>query len=270
MADEESEIRRMAEIADAINAILDADPVGDTPAQGAPVARDEAAKMENTSTQTGEAADNMPDDGLAANETNDANDAMAPEAAVIDANDDHNVADDLDAAIAAELGRDGDEAADGHFGPVPDIDFGADGPANNEIGREVRADSQLADLSLRMQDTLAEIRTGQLIHGADNQDMLAQMEAARDTIIAAMRAQIEQLNQETAERKAAISEHLQQLENQNSLLRDEMEIKILQFEDELKQIQQKYFENAVTDSDRLDRYREFLKYLLTERGTKID
>ena len=34
MADEESEIRRMAEIADAINAILDADPVGDTPAQG--------------------------------------------------------------------------------------------------------------------------------------------------------------------------------------------------------------------------------------------
>ena len=37
MADEESEIRRMAEIADAINAILDADPVGDTPAQGAPI-----------------------------------------------------------------------------------------------------------------------------------------------------------------------------------------------------------------------------------------
>ena len=33
MADEESEIRRMAEIADAINAIFDADPVGDTPAQ---------------------------------------------------------------------------------------------------------------------------------------------------------------------------------------------------------------------------------------------
>ena len=121
-----------------------------------------------------------------------------------------------------------------------------------------------------MQDTLAEIRTGNIIHGADNQDMLAQMTAARDAVVAAMRAQIEQLNQETVERKASISEHLQQLESQNSLLRDEMEIKILQFEDELKQIQQKYFENAVTDSDRLDRYREFLKYLLTERGTKID
>lgn len=267
MADEESEIRRMAEIADAINAILDADPVGDTPAQGAPIARDEAANTENTSTETIEAVDDMPDDSLAAN---DANDAIAPDAAITDANSDHHVADDLDAAIAAELGRDGDDAADGHFGPVPDIDFGADAPTNNEIGREVHADSQLADLSLRMQDTLAEIRTGNIIHGADSQDMLAQMTAARDAVVAAMRAQIEQLNQETAERKASISEHLQQLENQNSLLRDEMEIKILQFEDELKQIQQKYFETAVTDSDRLDRYREFLKYLLTERGTKID
>ena len=267
MADEESEIRRMAEIADAINAILDADPVGDTPAQGAPMARGEAATAENTSTETVEATDDMPDDSLAAN---DANDGIAPDAAIADANSNHHVADDLDAAIAAELGRDGDDAADGHFGPVPDIDFGTDAPTNNEIGREVRADSQLADLSLRMQDTLAEIRTGNIIHGADNQDMLAQMTAARDAVVAAMRAQIEQLNQETAERKAAISEHLQQLESQNSLLRDEMEIKILQFEDELKQIQQKYFENAVTDSDRLDRYREFLKYLLTERGTKID
>ena len=77
MADEESEIRRMAEIADAINAILDADPVGDTPAQGAPMARDEAATSENTSTETVEATDDMPDDSLAAN---DANDAIAPDA----------------------------------------------------------------------------------------------------------------------------------------------------------------------------------------------
>ena len=267
MADEESEIRRMAEIADAINAILDADPVGDTPAQGVPVARDDAVNTENASTETVEAAEDMRDGSQA---DSDANETLAPDTAMIDSDGDNSGADDLDAAIAAELGRDADDAADGHFGPVPDIDFGSDAPANNEIGREVRADSQLADLSMRMQDTLAEIRTGQLIHGADNQQMLAQMEAARDTIITAMRGQIEQLNQETAQRKAAISEHLQQLESQNSLLRDEMEVKILQFEDELKQIQQKYFENAVTDSDRLDRYREFLKYLLTERGTKID
>ena len=100
--------------------------------------------------------------------------------------------------------------------------------------------------------------------------MLAQMEAARDAVVGAMREKIDQLNAETASRKQTIMEQMQQLESQNSLLRDEMEIQILKFEDDLKDMQKKYLENAVTDSDRLDRYREFLKYLLTERGTKLD
>jgi hypothetical protein len=188
------------------------------------------------------------------------------------------MAGDLDAAIAAEMGAQNAPETSaampvedvGGFGPVPDIDFGAVAPTNNEIGREVHPDSHMADLSLRMQDTLSEIRSGLLIHGSSNQEMLAQMEAARDGIVAAMREKIEQLNTETASRKQAIMEHLEQLESQNSLLRDEMEIQVLKFEDELRAIQQKYFENTVTDGDRLDRYREFLKYLLTERGTKID
>lgn len=258
MADEESEIRRMAEIADAINAILDADPVGDTPAEGASSPRDA------TPTATPSAnPDNTPATIMADTSVDD----MAPD-----------MAGDLDAAIAAEMGAQNAPETSaatpaegaGDFGPVPDIDFGAVTPINNEIGREVHPDSQMADLSLRMQDTLAEIRSGSLIHGSSNREMLAQMEAARDGIVAGIREKIEQLNTETASRKQAIMEHLQQLESQNSLLRDEMEIQVLKFEDELKSIQQKYFENTVTDGDRLDRYREFLKYLLTERGTKLD
>jgi hypothetical protein len=258
MADEESEIRRMAEIADAINAILDADPVGDTPAEGA------SSPRNPTPTATPSA---NPDTTPAATRADASVDDMAD-----------NMAGDLDAAIAAEMGAQNAPETSaampvedvGGFGPVPDIDFGAVAPTNNEIGREVHPDSHMADLSLRMQDTLAEIRSGSLIHGSSNQEMLAQMEAARDGIVAAMREKIEQLNTETASRKQAIMEHLQQLESQNSLLRDEMEIQVLKFEDELKSIQQKYFENTVTDGDRLDRYREFLKYLLTERGTKLD
>ena len=262
MADEESEIRRMAEIADAINAILDADPVGDTPAEGA------SSPRNPTPTATPSA---NPDTTPAATRADASVDDMADEMAP-------DMAGDLDAAIAAELGAQNAPETSatmpaedaGDFGPVPDIDFGAVAPTNNEIGREVHPDSHMADLSLRMQDTLAEIRSGSLIHGSSNQEMLAQMEAARDGIVAAMREKIDQLNTETASRKQAIMEHLQQLESQNSLLRDEMEIQVLKFEDELKSIQQKYFENTVTDGDRLDRYREFLKYLLTERGTKLD
>ncbi|MCH1486137.1 MAG: hypothetical protein L7V29_01220 [Alphaproteobacteria bacterium] len=262
MADEESEIRRMAEIADAINAILDADPVGDTPAEGA------SSPRNPTPTTTPSA---NPDTAPAATRADASVDDMADDMTP-------DMAGDLDAAIAAEMGAQNAHETSGaipaedagDFGPVPDIDFGAVAPTNNEIGREVHPDSHMADLSLRMQDTLAEIRSGSLIHGSSNQEMLAQMEAARDGIVAAMREKIDQLNTETASRKQAIMEHLQQLESQNSLLRDEMEIQVLKFEDELKSIQQKYFENTVTDGDRLDRYREFLKYLLTERGTKFD
>ncbi|MDA8667222.1 hypothetical protein N9M29_05410 [Alphaproteobacteria bacterium] len=261
MADEESEIRRMAEIADAINAILDADPVGETPAEGA------SSPRNPTPTTPSANPDTTPAAARADASVDDMADNMAPD-----------MAGDLDAAIAAEMGAQNAPETSaamptedaGDFGPVPDIDFGAVAPTNNEIGREVHPDSHMADLSLRMQDTLAEIRSGSLIHGSSNQEMLAQMEAARNGIVAAMREKIDQLNTETASRKKAIMEHLQQLESQNSLLRDEMEIQVLKFEDELKSIQQKYFENTVTDGDRLDRYREFLKYLLTERGTKLD
>lgn len=248
MADEESEIRRMAEIADAINAILDADPVGDTPAQGASVPRNDTAS--GASQESGEEA------ASAAVET------TAQE-----------LPDDLDASIAANTAiaaEPGDDNGVDYTDPAPQIDATADAPINNEIGREVRAGSQMAELSVRMQSMLAEIRAGNALDGSDNKELLAQIEAARDAIVASVRGKIDALNSETAARKQAILEQFEQLERQNSLIRDELEIEILKFEDELKQMQQKYFKNAANDGDRLDRYREFLKYLLSERGTNID
>ncbi len=248
MADEESEIRRMAEIADAINAILDADPVGDTPAQGASVPRNDTAF--GASQSSGEEA------ASAAVET------TAQE-----------LPDDLDASIAANTAiaaEPGDDNGVDYTDPAPRIDATADAPINNEIGREVRAGSQMAELSVRMQSMLAEIRAGNALDGSDNKELLAQIEAARDAIVASVRGKIDALNSETAARKQAILEQFEQLERQNSLIRDELEIEILKFEDELKQMQQKYFKNAANDGDRLDRYREFLKYLLSERGTNID
>ncbi|MBL6761474.1 MAG: hypothetical protein ISQ19_02130 [PS1 clade bacterium] len=245
MADEESEIRRMAEIADAINAILDADPVGDTPAQGASVPRNDTAS--GASQKAGEEA---------------ASDAVETTA--------QELPDDLDAAIASIVAEPGDDNGVDYTDPAPQIDATADAPINNEIGREVRAGSQMAELSVRMQSMLAEIRAGNALDGPDNKELLAQIEAARDAIVASVRGKIDALNSETAARKQAILEQFEQLERQNSLIRDELEFEILKFEDELKQMQQKYFKNAANDGDRLDRYREFLKYLLSERGTNID
>ncbi len=257
MADEESEIRRMAEIADAINAILDADPVGDTPTD----TPDNAPSAPKAEPATETITEIMPDaaDADTDADTETGSDAMAD----LDTSD-------LDAAIAAELHGDttANTAADAddHFGPAPVIDFDAPVTPNDEIGRDVKDGSQMADLSLRMQDTLAEIRAGHLAHTEGRSELITQMEAARDEMMAEIRGKVDQLTADTQSRKQAIIEQIDQIEQQNMMFRDEVNIKLLQFEDQLKQLQTQYFESSASDRDRLDRYREFLQYLLSERG----
>lgn len=293
MADEESEIRRMAEIADAINAILDADPVGDTPTDKAsapavepdtsaqpaafdpPPAPMETMDMpEADAAGSGGMADGAPMDAVPVENPMESSVAgpmdsptADPTAGPMDGID----TSDLDAAIAAELNGDTDTASAAsanhdHFGPAPTIDFDAPPPRNDEIGRPVKDDSQLANLSLRMQDTLAEIRSGNLAHTAGRGDLIGKMEAAREEMMAQVRDKVEQLNADTQSRKQFMAEQIDQIDQQNMMFRDELNIMLMQFEDQLKQLQTQYFESSVSDRDRLDRYREFLQYLLSERG----
>ena len=245
MADEEGEIRRMAEIADAINAILEADAPSEEP----------VAANENAGT----------DNATSADETANMNAAVdaAPQ-------DDVLAADDLDAAIAAEFAREGnkgglppEDMTQDPFGPTPDLDLSA---PNHAVGQNVRADSEMASLSLRMQDTLAEIRmeANQSWAGAD--ELLAEMEAARAAMVNDVRSQIQAIADATQKRREGIMAELSELENQSMLARDEMEIMLVKFEATLGGLQSKYFQSAEVEKERLGRYRDFLQFLLDERG----
>lgn len=241
MADEESEIRRMAEIADAINSILEAEParIGDTPSQAGAV---------EPATE--------PDDA--------ANDAVADEAPVNDI-----IASDLDAAIAAEFAEGGagdTPPQDDAFGPVPALDLPGVHAPNHAIGQEVLPGSEMADLSMRMQDTLAEIRNQSNAAWAGADDLLAEMETARTALVTDLRGQISQIEQETQKRRQQIMEQLEALESQSLMARDEMEIMLVKYENSLSDMHKKYFDNAQTERERLGRYREFLQFLLDERG----
>ncbi len=241
MADEEGEIRRMAEIADAINAILEADPNAEnTPAI------EPAPETVSEETQPEKEPEKEPDDVVAA--------------------------DDLDAAIAAEFSRDtsdnilppADEALD-PFGPAPDLNLPGAG-VNNAVGQDVRAGSEMADLSMRMQDTLAEIRAQSSQSWAGADDLLAEMEAARAAMVADIRGQIQSISDATQQRRETIMAELTELENQSMMARDEMEIMLVKFEASLAELQTRYFQSAETEKERLNRYREFLQFLLDERG----
>lgn len=247
MADEEGEIRRMAEIADAINAILEADqPQGST-------------SISTAGETQSEAQDAMLDATDAASEPIDigTNDLVA--------------ADDLDAAIAAEFAKDGDFASSGGvvddpFGPVPALDLPGAPPVNNALGQDVRPGSEMADLSMRMQDTLAEIRAQSSEAWIGAEDLLAEMEAARAAMVADIRGQIQSISDATQKRREVIMAELTELENQSMMARDEMEIMLVKFEASLGELQSRYFQNAELEKDRLARYREFLQFLLDERG----
>ena len=235
MADEEGEVRRMAEIADAINAILESEPsVGDTPAQEAAPTPEQAPELE-----TG---------------------ANSP-------------ADTLDAAIAAEFATDGELAsppqvtpADDPFGPAPNLDLPGKIDTNMAIGQDVRVGSDMANLSLRMQDTLSEIRhqANEAWQGAD--DLLAEMEKARASLVADVRGQIQTIASETQKRRQTIMQELEQLESQSLMARDEMEVMLVKFETSLTELHSRYFHNAESERERLARYREFLQFMLDERG----
>ena len=241
MADEEGEVRRMAEIADAINAILEAEPsVGDTP----------TSAPQNKPPQQEQASRPVPD--------------------VDTENVAENLADNLDAAIAAEFANDGEPKAspvDDPFGPAANLDLpGTISPsANMAIGQDVRLGSDMENLSLRMQDTLSEIRhqANDAWQGAD--DLLAEMEKARAGLVADVRSQIQTIATDTQKRRQTIMQELEQLESQSLMARDEMEVMLVKFETSLMDLHSRYFHNAESERERLGRYREFLQFMLDER-----
>jgi len=240
MADEESEIRRMAEIADAINAILDADPVGDTPTDKPPADQPNAAAPETVTPVTEAPAqqtavpetdaaqppafDPPPADMTMPQDDTSTPAALSDDAAMATDNPMQGIdTSDLDAAIAAELNGEPEAATGGmnddHFGPAPVIDFDAPPPRNDEIGRSVKDDSQLANLSIRMQDTLAEIRSGHLAHTAGRSDLIGKMEAAREEMMAQVRDKVDQMTADTQSRKQVIVEQIDQIEQQTMMFR---------------------------------------------------
>lgn len=257
MADEDGEVRRMAEIADAINAILEAEPsVGDTPST--------VSKEIPQSQQNGTSEGSADSDGSADNEGS---------ADPLNAEVDTLGADNLDAAIAAEFATMAEappkpSPLDDPFGPAPTLDLpGTIEPSvNTAIGQDVKAGSDMANLSMRMQDTLSEIRyqANEAWQGAD--DLLAEMEKTRAELVADVRGQIETIASETQKRRQTIMQELEQLESQSLMARDEMEMMLVKFETSLVNLHTRYFHNAESERERLARYREFLQFMLDERG----
>ena len=190
MSEQENEMHRMAEIADAINDILNND---DDAAQNPPAQPVRAAEKP----------------------------------------------DNLDAIIASEFGKN----------------------ASPQKIR-VRENSGLANLSLRMQDTLAEL--GNANTQNNKASLLAEMQQAQEEMMRITRAQTDKLADYVRECRQQIGQNLEQLEQNSQQIQKEMDAMVTRFETALNDIYSRH--NGLDNQEQLERYREFLLYLLDERN----
>ena len=190
MSEQENEMHRMAEIADAINDILNND---DDAAQNPPAQPVRAAEKP----------------------------------------------DNLDAIIASEFGK----------------------TASPQKTR-VRENSGLANLSLRMQDTLAEL--GNANTQNNKASLLAEMQQAQEEMMRITRAQTDKLADYVRECRQQIGQNLEQLEQNSQQIQNEMDAMVTRFETTLNDIYSRH--NGLDNQEQLERYREFLLYLLDERS----
>ena len=267
MAEEDSEARRMSEIADAINTILQNDP-----------AEPEAAPQKAADPAAGDdlASGSDLDAAIAAEFASETKPETGPEAGdtlTDEASEDTNNDTGSETDGAAAQGHEGlGVAADDPFGPPATLDTDAnndgpdDGPGNgsNTGTDKPQKDSDLSLLSLRMQETLSDLQSGN-DHGDGTRELLQDMKLVRAQVMADVRQEIENLAEATRDREAMIYEEMRHLEAQSQMVRDAVEIQLIKFETALDELHQKYFKNAEAERIRMDRYREFLQFLLKER-----
>lgn len=256
MADEDIEARRMSEIADAINTILQNDPAETktasqskakpTPANddGSDDALDAAIAAEIV-LETGSVTADPASDSAGEADGTDPQNSLAPEVSL---DDPFGASATFDAGAGANVDTTEDIIDDGD----------ATDMANPQ------KDSDLSLLSFRMQETLADLQSGS-DPSEGTRELLDDMQSLRTQVMADVRQEIENLTDAAQERQAMIQEELRRLETQSQTVRDAVEGHLIKFETVLDDLHRQYFKNAKAQRIRVDRYREFLQFLLKER-----
>ena len=275
LADEEDELGKMAEIAEAIHDILENDGADESGASGSTGA---------TSATSATGATGAPNAVVTPADFGAENTEAAPEAAPDSeaaadppaaAETDEQSDDGLEAAIAADL-ADQPTAAIGHFGGAPDLsditnpadsatptDSTAPGPAAKT---EAAPQSDLHYLPLRMRDTLADLKTGHADSRAATQALLDKMQTARDAMLDEMRRAMTECAGRITTRQAALQEEMAQINQELAELQTALEMLAVNHHRQNTQAHEQYQENFTAERQRVNRYRDFLQFLLRERG----
>ena len=281
---EEEEFRKMAEIADAINDILEnnkLDDGSDAPPEDISVSEDTKNQDTNTHVLSEEVTSDNLDEGLeaaitaeiAADLAGNANtyesgdtqsdtpltetDVPFISGAVFDAPlnldnmatlDSQNATDEND----AEIMTDPLSAAD-------NPEMATDEPFDKFL------DNDMAFLSLRMRDTLAELKSehGDTLEATEN--LIGKMALSVDGLVEEMHSSLGALEKKITSRKATINQEIDRIYQEIAMTRSELELLVSKFQNDTAENHKTYNDIFSEERSRVERYREFLSFMIRDK-----
>ena len=282
---EEEEFRKMAEIADAINDILEnnkLDDVSDTPSEGISASVDTENQDTDIQVLSDEITSDNLDEGLEA--------ALAAEIAA-------DLAGDVPAAYESGGSQSDTPLTDTEipfisgaaFDAPPNLDNlaatdhqnaddqsdveGMTDPLSTSDNPEMSEnepfdkflDNDMAFLSLRMRDTLAELKSehGDTLEATEN--LIGKMALSVDGLVEEMHSSLGTLEKKITSRKASINQEIDRIYQEIATTRSELELLVSQFQNDTAENHKTYNDIFSEERSRVERYREFLSFMIRDK-----
>jgi hypothetical protein len=281
---EEEEFRKMAEIADAINDILEnnkLDDGSDASPEDISVSEDTENQDTNTHVLSEEVTSDNLDEGLEATLSAEIAADTSGNASIYESEDtqsdtpltETDVPFISGAAFDTPPNQDNLAALDSHnttdendaesmtdpLSAADNLETTADEPFDKFL------DNDMAFLSLRMRDTLAELKSehGDTLEATEN--LIGKMALSLDGLVEEMHSSLGALEKKITSRKATINQEIDRIYQEIATTRSELELLVSKFQNNTAENHKTYNDIFSEERSRVERYREFLSFMIRDK-----
>ena len=126
-------------------------------------------------------------------------------------------------------------------------------------------DNDMVFLSLRMRDTLAELKSehGDTLEATEN--LIGKMALTVDGLVEEMHSSLGALEKKITSRKATINQEIDRIYQEIATTRSELELLLSKFQNDTAENHKTYNDIFSEERSRVERYREFLSFMIRDK-----
>lgn len=126
-------------------------------------------------------------------------------------------------------------------------------------------DNDMAFLSLRMRDTLAELKSehGDTLEATES--LIGKMALSVDGLVEEMHSSLGALEKKITSRKASINQEIDRIYQEIATTRSELELLVSKFQNDTAENHKTYNDIFSEERGRVERYREFLSFMIRDK-----